>query len=143
MGILDKLKFHALDSVGAVAGIIEKWAPTGCKTEKQYENSLYLVLHAELGDVQVTKQYAKGRIHADLVVDDKVIIELKHNLDSTAKFQRLVGQVESYKEWNGRVIILLTGTTEPNLRKQLDRHVETLNEGWIFLSGGKVNIVQK
>lgn len=93
MGLLDKLKFQAWDSVDAIVSLLEKWEPEGCKTEKDFEKSLYTYLHTELGDVQITKQFAHGRIRADLAVGDKVIIELKNNLDSTAKYQRLVGQI--------------------------------------------------
>jgi hypothetical protein len=146
MSIVDKLKFHAWDDVGAVASIIKKWQPKECKTEKDYERSLYTFLHERFGDVQITKQYAKGRIRADLVIADRVILELKNNLDSTAKYQRLVGQLSEYKDWDGRIIILLTGQTDPNLRKQLERHIsrEGLTGDMLSLfQGDKVTVIAK
>ena len=102
MGFFDKLKFDLWSDSSAVQDLIEKWKPRGCKTEKDFELSLYKFLHDELGDTQITKQYARGRIRADLVVADKVIIELKFNLDSTGKFQRLVGQLTAYGEWDAK-----------------------------------------
>ena len=123
MKFFDKVKFHAWDSVALVAEKLKDWKPKKCSTEKDYENSLYKYLHDELGDIQVTKQYAQGRIRADLMIGDKVIVELKHNLDTTAKYQRLIGQLSEYKEWKGRIIILLTGETDKNIRKQLDEFV--------------------
>ena len=123
MSTFDKLKFW-WDDVGAVVGKIEKWRPRKCTTEKDYERSLYDYLHRELPDIQITKQYAKGRIRAELVVADRVVIELKHNLDSTAKYHRLIGQLTEYREWEGRVVLLPTGKTEPNLRKQLNEYLE-------------------
>src|SRR5438093_10852245 len=105
MSFLDKLKFHMWDSIGMVVSHLERWRPRGCSSEKDFENSLYKYLHEKLPDIQVTKQYAQGRVRADLVVGDRVIIELKHNLNSTAKYQRLVGQLIEYQEWDGRVII--------------------------------------
>jgi hypothetical protein len=95
---------------------------------KGHEKSLYSFLHDELGDVQVTKQYAVGRTAADIVVGEKVIIELKHNLNATSKLQRLFGQLEQYRAWTGPVIVLLTGDTEPNLRKELKRKLKEINE---------------
>ena len=50
------------------------------------------------------------RAHAaDLMIGKKVIIELKHNLNSTAKLQRLIGQLGQYEGWDGRVV----GLTNP------------------------------
>jgi hypothetical protein len=124
MGLLDKLKFNLWDDADAIIGLISKWQPKNCKTEKDFEKSLYDYLHRELGDLQITRQYARGRIRSDLVVADKVIIELKTNLDTTSKLQRLIGQLNGYESWEGRVIVLLTGKTDPNLRKELDRFVK-------------------
>ncbi len=125
MSLSDKLKFRFWSDVDAVVSLFEKWTPGAFRTEKEYESSLYEFLHKELGDIQVTKQFASGRIRADLVVADKIIIELKHNLNSTGKYQRLIGQIETYKEWSGRTVILLTGKTDPNLRKELDKFLRT------------------
>jgi hypothetical protein len=123
MAFFEKLKF-ALDKVGMVSGLLQKWTPRRCKTEKDYENSLYDFLHRELEGIQVTKQFAKGRIRADLVIGERVIVELKDNLDTTAKYQRLIGQLEEYQNWDGPVVIVLTGTTDPNLRKGLTAYVK-------------------
>jgi hypothetical protein len=127
MGLLERVKFAAWDNAGAVVDLIKKWVPGKCNTEKDYENSLYDYLHAELGSIQITKQFGHGRIKADLAVGDKVLLELKHNLDSTAKLQRLIGQLEGYRELDKTVVVLLTGKTDPNLRKDLQKTVEALN----------------
>jgi len=81
-------------------------------------------LHKELEDHQITKQYGIGRSRADLVIDDRLIIEIKYNLNTSAKYQRLLGQLAEYKEWDGRVVLLLVGKTDPNLRKQLTSYLE-------------------
>lgn len=123
MGLLDKLKWQ-WDRVGVLTSLFSKWRPRNCKTEKDYENSLYSFLHRELEDHQITKQYGIGRVHADLAIDDKLIIEIKYNLNTSAKYQRILGQLAEYKEWGGRVVLLLVGKTDPNLRKQLTSYLE-------------------
>ena len=146
MGFLDKLKFDLWDRSTAVTDLINRWKPRGCKTEKDFELSLYDFLHKELGETQITKQFARGRIRADLVVAEKVIVELKTNLDSTGKFQRLIGQLAAYEEWDGSVIVLLTGTTDQNLLKELKLHTDKLNSkriGPIIGGGSKFQIVEK
>ncbi len=141
MGFLNKLKFKHWDATGTIVSIIEKWKPRKCKTEKDFEKSLYSYLEKELEDIQITRQYAKGRIRADIVVDDVVIIELKNNLDSTAKYQRLVGQLSLYKEWDGYIVVLLTGKTDSNLRRQLTKHVKEYDD--LLDLSSKVVIIQK
>ncbi len=138
-----------------MADLIALWSPKNCKSEKDYEKSLYTFLHEELGNVQVTKQFSKGRMKADIVVGDEVIWELKHDLDTTAKLQRLVGQqLRTYKEWDGPVIVLLTGTTEPNIRKQLARLIrelsdesvdllEAMNPMNMFATSGRFRVLEK
>ena len=143
MGLLERLRFNFWDPVSMIISLIEEWKPTKCKTEKAYEKSLYSFLHKKLEDIQITRQYARGRIRADLVVGDKVIIELKNNLNSTTKYQRLIGQISEYKEWEGHIIILLTGETDPNLKKQLKMYFdrEGLNDD--DLNGGTFTIIEK
>ncbi len=124
MGFFEKLEFYFWDATGMVEDIVKDWKPVNCTTEKAYEKSLYAFFHKRLEDIQITKQYAKGRIHADLVVGDRVIIELKNNLNTTAKYQRLIGQLSEYKEWEGEIVLILTGETDPNIRKQLNKYIE-------------------
>jgi hypothetical protein len=141
MGFLDGVKFR-WDSAGFVTSLMDKWRPRGCKTEKDFENSLYKFLHEHLDTIQITKQYARCRIRADLVVGDDVIVELKHNLNTTAKYQRLTGQLIEYKEWKGQIVILLTGEVDPNLRKQLKGFIESeeFDDDW---DEGTVTVVEK
>jgi hypothetical protein len=120
---LMRLKFRYWDSLGAVADLVNDWKAFRCKTEKDYERSLYTFLHKSLDGIQVTKQFANGRVRADLVVGNKVMIELKVNLDSTGTYQRLIGQLEDYQDWKGDIVIVLLGRTDPNLRKKLDGQV--------------------
>ena len=69
-----------------ISDLVDCWRLRKCDAEKQYENSLYEFLYGQLEEVQVTKHFALGRIRADIVVGDTIIIELKNNLDTTAKY---------------------------------------------------------
>ncbi len=99
MGLLDKFVFHAWDERQAVVKLIERWEPRRCNTEKEYEKSLAAHLRQELPGISVTPQYAKGRIKADLLVGEKVIVEIKRDMKSTSNCHRLVGQLSEYVEW--------------------------------------------
>ncbi len=118
MDLLEKVKFK-YDKLGYIKKLIERWEPENCKNEKDYEKSLYEYLHEKLPETQVTKQYAKGRFKADLMVDEKIIIELKNNLKVKNNYQRLLGQLSEYKDWKGPVIILLCGESDINFIKEL------------------------
>jgi hypothetical protein len=142
MAWLDKVKFKFWDDVEAVTSLLERWKPRKCKKEKDFENSLYKFLNENLGDVQITKQYAQGRVKADLVVGKSVIVELKTDLNTTVKYQRLIGQLTQYSEWEGRIVVLLTGDTDVNLRKDLDRFIAEQNKmGYGF--GRTITVFQK
>ena len=123
----EKLRFSFWDGEQMIASLIEKWRPKGCKVEKDYERSLYDFLHNNLEDLQITKQFARARIRADLAVEDKIIIELKNNLDNTSKYHRLIGQLSDYEEWGGPVFLVLCGKTEPNLLKEVRKQIEKRN----------------
>jgi hypothetical protein len=112
------------DPVGEIKKAIIMWSPGELKQEKDYEISLYNFLHEYFADIQIAKQYGVGMSHADLNVGDKVLIEIKKDLQEKTKFDRLIGQLEDYLKWKGETIILLVGETEPNLRKKLLRHAE-------------------
>jgi hypothetical protein len=116
--------YFSFDPGAAVASAIKKWSPPVLQKEKEYEKSLYEHLHKEFSDLQVTKQHAVGRTKADILVGGKVIIELKKDLSSTGEYKRLTGQLVEYQKWEGDIVIVLLGKTEPNLRKELEAFVE-------------------
>jgi len=142
MADLDKIKFKFWDDTGTVKSLIARWQPQGCKSEKDYENSLYDFLHRELPDIQVTKQYQKGRVRTDLLVSDRVIVELKIHLRSKANYQRLLGQLAELKQWPGSIIVLLIGDTDPNLSKSLRAYVEDWTDDY-FILFPKVIVIEK
>lgn len=139
MDIISKAAFF-LDPTEAVKKAINKWSPNECKTEKDFENSLYNFLHEHFDDVQITKQDGVGRSRADLNVGDKVLIEVKKDLRLKSQHDRLTGQLEDYRKWKGSIIILLVGETEPNLKKKLLRYQEEHTDGW---SGVPFHLVEK
>lgn len=120
---LEQLLFDAWNGEDKVVNLIKEWKPERYRTEKDYEESLYAHLHEHLKEVQVIKQYARGRIRADIVVGDKVLIELKNNLKSTSQFQRMIGQLNEYTKWDGQIILILCGDTEPAMRKEITQFV--------------------
>ncbi|MGH7596107.1 MAG: hypothetical protein ACREOI_07120 [bacterium] len=143
MSTFDEVKFKLWNNVDAVVSLIQRWNPKNCKTEKDHEKSLYEYLHKEFDTIQVTKQYAKGRIKADLVIGGEkgIIIEIKRNLTARAEYQRLIGQLVEYKEWAGSVIVLLAGSIDLNFKKQLEKSSETENK--VQFLETKFTIVQK
>ena len=85
-----------------VSKYIDEWSAKGCSSEKDCEDSLYLFLHDRLPKLQIVKQYGRGRSHVDLLIQDKVMVELKYDLTSTGEYQRLIGQLaeESGQAWH-------------------------------------------
>ena len=68
---------------------------------------------------------------------------MKNNLNNTAKLHTLIGQLNDYKDWGKRIIILLTGETDRNLRKQLDTYIKKEDLAGNILDEAKVTVYQK
>jgi hypothetical protein len=120
-----------LDPRGAVKELVQKWEPKDCHTEKDFERSLAHLLESRLKGKDIVKQFAVGRVRGDIVIEKKILIEIKTNLSSTAKLQRLLGQIELYRhDWGRAVILVLCGEHDPNLVKRLrdalGRHDDSL-----------------
>jgi len=105
-----------------VSTVIKSWKPRACKTEKDYEKSLRQELEKELKNRTIQSQYGAGRQRVDICVDGKVPIEIKKDLDSTAAYQRTIGQLDDYlKKWDG-VFLILCGETAPDVLKSLQEY---------------------
>jgi len=114
-----------LNPFGRVCEVIESWRPRGCKTEKDYERSLVKKLQNELVNQKIQQQYGSARQKVDIMVHDKVPIEMKKDLNSTAKLDRIKGQLDGYlKVWQG-VIVVLCGDTPADLLKDLKKYAES------------------
>ncbi len=113
------------DPLGHVAKLIKEWNPRGCRIEKDYERSLVRHLRSRLLGKEIVAQYGTGRARGDLVVDGKILIEIKVNLDSTTKVNTLIGQLEGYdREWKKPVIVVLCGNHDRALVAQVEKSLE-------------------
>lgn len=128
MALSDELKFKLWNDVTAVSSLIERWMPEGCKTEKEFEKSLLAFLRQEMPTLEITSQFAFGKQKADIVIDKKVIIEIKTNLKSVSACHRLVGQLNDYCDWKGRIILVLTGDTDHDLKFKLEKYAKDAND---------------
>ncbi len=126
-----------LDPFGEVCKVIKSWKPKGCKTEKEFEKSLLRKLQKELKGKKIQAQYGSGRQRIDIVVDDKVPIEVKKDIKDTSALQRLIGQMEQYfKKWEGLVLVIC-GNIEQDHLKELKEYAKkwewSFDEGLIII----------
>jgi hypothetical protein len=123
-------------------GLLKEWSPKEYKSEGEYEKDLYAYLHDNFDGVEVTRQHGSSRSRVDLCVGRKVYIELKKDLDSTAKLQRLLGQLQLYanEKWEC-VIVVVVGKADQNLLKQAEQGVKKL--GSDFMLGMGWSLLQK
>jgi hypothetical protein len=121
-----------LNPFGRVCQAIESWSPRGCKTEKDYENSLVKKLQKELVNQTIIQQYGSARQRVDIVVHKKVPIEVKKDLKSTAALQRTIGQLNQYlKDWEG-IILVLCGDVSPDLEKSILEYARSEEEVHVY-----------
>jgi hypothetical protein len=124
-------KFRFWDPVGTVVELIDSWKPATYQTEKDYEDSLYEYLRAALPGIVITPQYAFGRARTDLAIANKVAIEIKKDLNETSEFQRLLGQIMQFNDWKGYFVVLLVGSTNPNLLDELRKQTKSIPSPFI------------
>ena len=111
---------YALNPVKTIEELIGEWNPGALPLERDYEKSLLEFLRSRLRHVKITRQYGTARVKCDLAVGKDVLLELKTNLTTTHKLQRLLGQIQLYtRELDKPVIVLLLGRTEDDLFKDL------------------------
>jgi hypothetical protein len=120
MQLLDLMAYE-FDAPSAIRKALDRWAPSKLETEKQYEGSLYAFLHKEFDSpsINISIQFGAGRNKADIRIGDSATIELEKDLNSAAQYERLVGQIEQYRKWKGKIFIVLVGKSKPNLTKKL------------------------
>ena len=117
------IRYH-LNPRGVAIALIHEWNPPGSKLESDYEKSLHSFLKERLPFAKVVRQYGSGRIKCDLAIDNKVMIELKAGFNSTAKLQRLIGQIDLFKrEWEKPLVVVLLGKTEDDLLHDLHKSI--------------------
>jgi len=117
-----------MTSFGTVKRLVEGWHPRKCKTEHEYELALHRYLVSKLPKVTVIRQYGMGVTKADICVDARVFVELKKDLCTASRLQRLLGQLHMYRRHGvKKVVVVLAGRTEERMVKEV-QHV--LRESW-------------
>ncbi len=123
MGWLGKLAIVRPPLRQTVTRLTEDWEPGWLRAERNYEASLYDYLHAKLESIQITRQYAIGRSRADIMVGERLIIEIKNDLNTLGKYHRLLGQIADFAVLGADLLVVLCGFTDPYLRKGLAQHL--------------------
>jgi len=107
---------YTFDPEGKVTKIIKSWKPKDCKTEKDFEKSLLMLLRINLDGIKIEAQYGAGRQKVDIVVDDKIPIEIKKDVNTAAALHRAMGQLEQYLlKWDLVFLVLCGRITPENL----------------------------
>lgn len=129
-----------LDPFGTVNEVIKSWQPKGCKEELDYRDSLYKEIQEKLKDQKVQKEYGRGRQRWDLVVEDKVPIELKmgKKLKNISELHRLIGQMEGYQKHTKSFFLVICGDMPSDVHKDLEKYTNNKNEDEWFESGIKI-----
>ena len=121
---LKRLLFRFWDPLGAASTLVTEWAPpSNCSTEQGMEDSLYGFLQVRLPGFRITRQYAHDRLKADIVIEEVVAIELKYNLTSASEYNRLIGQLEGYAQWGISLVLVLVGSSDPDISRRVGEHL--------------------
>jgi len=127
MNSVNSLKY-TFDKPRYTIAAIKKWRPRGCKTEKEYIESLYRHLRKHLPPNSLIVKQNTEKATTDLVLDGEVVIKIKHNLNTTPKYQRLLDELREYENREGYIILILIGQTYSYFENKLNKHLEDIND---------------
>lgn len=125
--LLRNLWFDFTDPVETVCNLIYEWQPTDTSSEIKIEESLHEYLSKQLKWYDVRRQFRHDRIIADILINEKLAIEIKLNLIRIDDFRRLIGQLDCYANWGVRMIVLLVGKVDNDLMRRVE---ERLQKDW-------------
>ena len=134
--------------------IIKAWKPGEHKNELGYRDELLSKLRQELnsnrnflsalGNREVLVKKEDGRGLCDIAIETYVGIEMKKDLNSKSKVDRLIGQVNNYKRSYKDVIVVLVGKTNPEALTYLKEQLEDIrNSVNIPLNDKHIIIIDK
>jgi hypothetical protein len=133
---------YKFDPHGKIAKIVKLWEPKNCKTEKDYEQSLLSELRKNLKGIKVQSQYGAGSQIVDIVVDDKIPIELKKDLLKTSSLHITIGQIEQYlRKWE-TVFLILCGSTSPDIMQSLKEYAKD-KETFLLVYEDRLIVIDK
>ena len=112
---MGKIKNIFIPPFDEVKKTVDKWKPENCTSEKEYEMSLFKLLEENHPDYDIKNQYGYKFGKVDIVVNDKIAIELKYNFGKTDEFQRLIGQLVLYRDTFEYVIMGICGMRDKSL----------------------------
>lgn len=128
------------DDESCVDRLLGSWRPGPAdRTEKQQEDLLHDYLRQRLPDVPMICQYGIAKGRADIVIEDKHLIELKLGLTEVAEFQRCMGQLEIYRQkWQkkerGPIYLIIVGDSDSEFRDLLHTWFEEANGAYAMIS---------
>lgn len=116
------------------------WKPRSLQlSEKEHEQDLQAWLQKCLPEVPIVAQYGIAKGKADLVIEDKHVIELKLAFadDCVAEFDRCIGQMERYlQKWvkkdQGPVYLVVVGKSNSEFRDMLHQAIKHMNGDFVF-----------
>jgi hypothetical protein len=113
------------DGNDVVRRLLDEWQPSAPNlAEREYEQELYRWLTTKLADVPIIAQYGIAKGKADIVIEDRHVIELKLGFSDVCELDRCLGQLERYRlKWvdpsRGPVYLVIVGSSDPEFRDVL------------------------
>jgi ERCC4-type nuclease len=105
-------------SMKKVVREIEAWRPRRYKRETEYRDKLHQKLEYAFREAP-TKEYGHGRVRVDIAFERKIGIEIKKDLTTPTKLQRLKGQIQDMARTFKRSIVVVVGETHRDLMEDL------------------------
>lgn len=144
MGFAVRRGFNTLDSAAAVRSVLPEWKKEGHKTAAKRKEALFSLLKEKLQGYPLKKAAApeKGKPKADFLVAHDLAILLEHGLSSARRLSSVIRRLEAFRKWEGKVLLILTGDVEEDLRAKVDDWVNGMNNDREFVSEREIIVAR-
>jgi len=136
---------------GVYEGIIDfikEWNPQKFSNERDYQKNLYEYLSdlQDKGEIREERRILRERgvNRADIVIDDRIAIEIKKDLKHQPSVDRCVAQIKRMKNEYNFVIVVIVGENNSRQHITLLKHElrEFLQDDGIFENEKSIRVLQ-
>lgn len=144
MGFAVRRGFNPQDSAAAVRSILPEWKTGKNDTAVKRKESLFKLIKKRLPDYPLKKAAApaKGKPKADLLVAHDLAVLVETGLATKKRLAAVLARLETFRVWEGKVLVILTGEVDEELRSRIDDWANEMNNDREFVSEREIVVTR-
>jgi|GEM_PF-1867998 len=144
MGFAVRRGFNPQDSAAVVRSILPEWKTGKNDTAAKSKESLYKHIKKKLPGYPLKKAAspAKGQPKADLLVAHDLAVLVETGVTTKKRLLTVLERLETFRVWEGKVLVILTGLVDEEMRARIDDWANAMNNDREFVSEREIIITR-